>query len=314
MNMRSGHAASENPAINDAPRDVEDAVDLRRRVRWHAKKLARHGVAWPSIVARRLTDRGRRNGETVHVLTYHRFGDDPYDPFCVRVEDFECQMRLLAESGRAISLAALLEFLDGGRTIPAGAALVTIDDGCPSSFHAAMPILRRFDLPAVVFVPAGEILPDDRSPEPRRRERPIDRITVGQLLEMQREGITIGSHAWTHHSLGSMSDADARIQLARSKGELERLTGQPVLSFAYPFGTRADFDERTARLAREAGYRCAFTSQHGAVRLGSDPYELPRVKIEGGEGLSMFEGIANGALDAWRWVDRALWRLQHNRQ
>jgi hypothetical protein len=88
------------------------------------------------------------------------------------------------------------------------------------------------------------------------------------------------------------------------------MLGTPVTSFAYPFGTRADYNEATAALLREAGYTCAFTSQHGAIAPGADPLTLPRVKVEGGEGMWMFQSLTRGGLDGWRWIDRTLWSLQ----
>ena len=43
---------------------------------------------------------------------------------------------------------------------------------------------------------------------------------------------------------------------------------------------------------------------------GADPLTLPRVKIEGGEGMGMFRLAASGGLDAWSLVDRSLYVLQ----
>ena len=53
---------------------------------------------------------------------------------------------------------------------------------------------------------------------------------------------------------------------------------------------------------------------HGAVRPGADPISLPRVKVEGGEPLSLFALQTRGAMDAWRVVDQNLHRLQRVRQ
>jgi hypothetical protein len=82
---------------------------------------------------------------------------------------------------------------------------------------------------------------------------------------------------------------------------------------AYPFGTRIDCTAESARLAREAGYDLAFTSQHGSIRRDLDPYLLPRVKIEAGEGDWHFRRTSWGAMDSWRLVDGLMWRLQQNR-
>ena len=73
---------------------------------------------------------------------------------------------------------------------------------------------------------------------------------------------------------------------------------------------RADFSETTADILKRSGYRCAFTSQHGPVRSGMEPFSLPRVKVEGGEGLWLFRLLVHGGLDGWRWVDKILWRIQ----
>jgi peptidoglycan/xylan/chitin deacetylase (PgdA/CDA1 family) len=283
------------------------------RVRWYVKKLLRRtvayvstgiGWAWRRVAAPRAP--------RVRVLTYHRFGDAPYDAFCVRESDFERQMRWLAGSGRAISFAELVDFVAGRTTLRDGAVLVTIDDGCPSFVERALPILRTYRIPSVAFVPAGELADDGKVRGRPHSEQPSDRITARELVDAARDGVTIGSHAWTHASLGRMTLDDARTQLVRSRTELTRHVGAPVMAFAYPFGTRADFTSETARLVRETGYAVAFTSQHGAIAAGSDPFALPRVKVEGGEGLRMFRALVNGGMDAWRWVDRVAWRVQQS--
>ena len=82
-----------------------------------------------------------------------------------------------------------------------------------------------------------------------------------------------------------------------------------MTAFAYPYGTLADFDPAVQGILAACGYVCAFTSQHGAVRPGL-PLALPRVKVEAGDGASLFPRLCGGSLDGWRVVDRALWRLQ----
>ena len=108
-----------------------------------------------------------------------------------------------------------------------------------------------------------------------------------------------------------MELAEARDEAVRSRQLLQQRLGCRVTSFAYPYGTRADFSPATANILIEAGYTTAFTSQHGAIRKGADPIALPRIKVEGGEGQFIFRLLCRGAMDGWRLVDRALWRLQH---
>jgi peptidoglycan/xylan/chitin deacetylase (PgdA/CDA1 family) len=95
-----------------------------------------------------------------------------------------------------------------------------------------------------------------------------------------------------------------------SKQVLEDITGAEVAWFAYPFGTRRDFDLETERVLADAGYRMAFTSQHGPVTPATHALRIPRVKIEGTDSFALFKSIVAGNLDAWCLVDRWLWWLQ----
>jgi peptidoglycan/xylan/chitin deacetylase (PgdA/CDA1 family) len=168
----------------------DEDVIRASRLRWFLKKSARKTVALThraGSVCRRAQPR-----PSVRVLTYHRFGDSVRDPFCVRVDDFDRQMALLADLGLAVSLRQLESFLDDGTALVDGAVLITIDDGCPSFVQHALPILKRHGIPSALFVPAGELV-DARAP--RGPERPIDRMTWHELKEAANEGVAIGSHA-----------------------------------------------------------------------------------------------------------------------
>jgi peptidoglycan/xylan/chitin deacetylase (PgdA/CDA1 family) len=280
--------------------------------RWGIKKLARAGVALGTRATTSLWGSIRTDVPfEIRVLTYHRFGNVPRDPFCVSARDFETQIAYLAESGHVLSLAQFDELLYGDKPPCRGAVLVTIDDGFRSTYSTALPILRHYAVPAVTFVTpslighakAGSVTADaEKSPE--------DYMNWHELEQLIESDVVVGSHSWTHRSLGTRSSAQVEDEVTRSREMLQRRLGNQITAFAYPFGTRADFNPMTARIIQEAGYRCAFTSQHGAVHKASNPFSLPRIKVEAGEGLWLFRLLLRGGLDAWSWVDRTLWLLQ----
>jgi len=290
-------------------RNADWIGSVRSDVRWYLKKGARHGVAIASW-ALGGTDKGAAPaGPRVRVLTYHRFGDSAKDPFCVTQRDFDAQMRYLAETGRAIGLADLDAMLAGERMPRDGSVVVTIDDGFRSTRTVAQPVLSHYGIAAVSYVTAGLIEAGDVAstlgdciPEPY--------MTWREIEEFAAAGGSVGSHAFTHRSLGRMSPDEATEQAARSRERLQERLGRSITSFAYPFGTRADYSAATALALRRCGYTTGFTSQHGAVTRTSDALELPRVKVEGGEGMTMFRLLVSGGLDNWRLIDRALWKLQ----
>jgi peptidoglycan/xylan/chitin deacetylase (PgdA/CDA1 family) len=272
-------------------------------IRWWIKKTARLGLSLLSAVTGYLLIARWGKQSRVRVLTYHRFRRCHRDPFSVDLERFEEQMRWLSESNLAISLSDLKAFLVRGRRIRNGAVLVTIDDGYRDVLTGALPILRRYGIPAVIFVPTAEI---------GRTGTDGSRLSAEDLTAMHGMSIDIGSHSWQHRSLGRMSADEAWLQMTRSKSDLEALVGAPVAAFAYPFGTLKDFTPASGRTLARAGYALGFTSQHGAIVPSADLLALPRIKVEGGEPLWMFKLLVAGALDGWRLVDRSLWWLQRS--
>lgn len=98
-----------------------------------------------------------------------------------------------------------------------------------------------------------------------------------QVRDIAAAGMTIGAHTVSHPILTRLDDAAARRELLDSKRELESLLDRPVDLFAYPNGKyRQDWDERHATMAREAGFRAAFTTEPGVSRRGMDLWQLPR--------------------------------------
>jgi len=278
-------------------------VAIPRR-RWWAKKAARRALLELSAL-RAALPAGRGVQARIRVLTYHRFGPSPRDPFSVSEAAFAAQMAWLADAGRAISLATLADFVAGRGSVPRDAVLVTIDDGSASLLERAVPILARHGIPAVAFVCPG--LVGRGACEFGASERSLG---WDELAKVAEAGVVLGSHAMTHRSLAALDEVEVREELSRSREWIEARVGRRVEAFAYPFGTWADFDATTTRLLRECGYAIAFTSQHGAIRAGQDPLVLPRIKVEGGEGRRAFRLLCAGGMDAWRVVDRTLWRLQ----
>jgi peptidoglycan/xylan/chitin deacetylase (PgdA/CDA1 family) len=279
-------------------------------LRWQLKKTARKSMALGHWASNWVTTADADAKVLVRVLTYHRFGQVFRDPFCVSPDDFAVQMAWLAERNLAISLAEIEAFVLHGETLKHGSVLVTIDDGCSSVGTLALPILKRYGIPAVVFVSSGNI--GRKADEPNQQgERPLeDYMAWPELHGLLDAGVAIGSHAVTHRSLARMSIAEAEDEILGSRAELERELGQPITSFAYPYGTLADFNDAVAAALRRGGYRLAFTSQHGAICPRMDAMLLPRIKVEGGEGNWLFPLLAQGGLDGWRWIDKALWRVQ----
>jgi peptidoglycan/xylan/chitin deacetylase (PgdA/CDA1 family) len=103
-------------------------------------------------------------------------------------------------------------------------------------------------------------------------------MTEAQLRQLADGGIAIGAHCVRHPILARTADADAAQEIARSKQELERITGRSVEAFAYPNGRpNQDYAARHVTMVRNAGFSVAVSTAWGAAVPGSDPLQIPRV-------------------------------------
>ena len=93
------------------------------------------------------------------ILTYHSVLENPL-PFPVwqhmTAAAFERQIAYLAEHFRCVSMSTLLDDIARGE-IPPYTVAVTFDDGYRNNFSQALPILRRYNVPATLFITHGFI-------------------------------------------------------------------------------------------------------------------------------------------------------------
>ena len=99
----------------------------------------------------------------LRVLTYHRV-DEPVrrpwlDPGLISASpiDFEQQMAYLTANYRVVTVNDILTAVKSRKKndLPPGAVLVTFDDGYYDFEEQAWPVLKRYKIPATLFVPTG---------------------------------------------------------------------------------------------------------------------------------------------------------------
>jgi len=85
------------------------------------------------------------------VLTYHRFGEfRGGDKISARA--FARQLDYLTSHYTVVPLSVLADLISSGRELPPSIAVVTIDDGYSDAYEIAFPILRRYKVPATIFL------------------------------------------------------------------------------------------------------------------------------------------------------------------
>lgn len=190
---------------------------------------------------------------------------------------FARHMRFLKRHHPVVSLAAARRHLDGGGELSDNAVVVTFDDGFRNNYTEALPILRRYEIPATLFLAAGLVGETNRwmagGDFPERAM-----VTWDEVREMAAAGIEIGGHTLTHPRLTELPLPAVAAEVAGARQVIEAEIEAPVASFAYPYGL---FDDRVAEAVVAAGYRCACTTRPGFNRPGIDPMRLRRIEVFG---------------------------------
>ncbi len=215
------------------------------------------------------------------ILMYHRVAPGlAGDQLTVTPEHFERQMAYLARSCRVRSLSQVVDDLKHSR-VRRGDVAITFDDGYLDNLSHALPILKKYNLPATIFVTTGFCDQDLNHPRyPASSERLHLTWDEVRLLAAQ-PGICIGSHTVTHPYLSRLDEAAAQDETTRSRALIAREIGRDVAFFCYPSG---DVTAREARLVERAGYAAAVTVAPGLNRADTPRALLHRTEMTDADG------------------------------
>ena len=218
----------------------------------------------------------------VPIVMYHSVSvlADPKNMTNVSVAVFERQMRFFKKHHyNVVPLARLAELMKNKRKIPAKTIAITFDDGYKNNYTFAYPILKKYNLPATIFIIVDEVA------------RPQgDRLDWAQIKEMQASGlVTIGSHTLGPEPLiNYKSDEALRAQIFDSKRLLEQALGVPVEIFSYPGGM---FNARIRQMVIDAGYKLAVATNPGKDYPRDDIFAIKRLRISENSGNLFVFGV-----------------------
>ena len=217
---------------------------------------------------------GKTLSETgLPVLMYHFFYDKSKetgkDGNWIEISNFEEQMKYLAENDFYFPTWEQVEnYIDGKQELPEKSVVITVDDGDPSFFELAVPIIQKYKILTTSFV-----------------------ITYwyGNRANDKQDYVSYQSHSYDMHKAGS-NGKGVMLSWDYDKIKDDILLSRDVLGganiFCYPFGQYNDLD---IKVLKENGYRLAFTTKGGRVKKESSKYELPRVRISGNTGIEEFK-------------------------
>jgi peptidoglycan/xylan/chitin deacetylase (PgdA/CDA1 family) len=158
-------------------------------------------------------------------------------------------------------------------------ALVSGDAGARAELYEDLYWLIRPLEPAVRFDVLADLLAwAGGDTKVRSTHRLLSRDEVRRASATGH--VTFGAHTRFHPVLALLDGDAQQVEVAGSKADVEDMTGEPAVAFAYPHGRAADYTAETVGIVRRAGFAQAFTTNPDPVTPSAEPFELPRVCVE----------------------------------
>lgn len=199
----------------------------------------------------------------VPILLYHNIIESGEGDIAnISAKVFETHILALDKAGyKVISLNDYISYVNGKKNLPEKPVIITFDDGYSSNYEIAFPILKRYRIPATIFVVAGTV--GERA-EGGKVNNP--HFTWEQAAEMHASGlIDIESHTLSHSDLSKLNIADVQRELRMSKYMIEKNLKKSCDIIAFPYG---GYDRTLVPLAESAGYTTEVLVDD---KLSSDP-------------------------------------------
>jgi len=125
---------------------------------------------------------------------------------------------------------------------------------------------------------------------------PLSWDEVGQMAASGL--VEFGAHSVNHEILSKLPRDAARREITASCDVLRGRLGLDRVTFAYPNGARADFDDHCKAVLREAGALCGLSTVEGLCGPGDDLYELKRIGVGSDMTPARFSVMCSGLLSS----------------
>lgn len=193
----------------------------------------------------------------------------------IEVHDLEAELKYLTENNYYFpTWEEVRKYVKGELLLPKKSVVLTFDDGAYSFLNLGVPLFNKYKVPVTSFL-IGNL-------EGKKK-----------VKKYASEYMTFQSHSYNMHRGGGnighggifpvMNHDDAVADLQKSI----RIGGNSD-AFAYPYG---DYNDSCIQAVKDAGFKCAVTTEYGRAKVGDDPLVLPRIRMLRGQSLDSFKKL-----------------------
>ena len=194
---------------------------------------------------------------------YHRFDESKYPSTNIQLDIFKEQLEIIEKEKIKFihpkNFEKSLSLNKDQRKI-----LFTVDDGLLSFYKNAWPILKKKEIPFILFVNTREV----------GSYNYMNWVQIKELFDS--ENVEIGNHSHSHEYLVEESDETIKNDILKSMEIFKKNLGKNSKFFSYPFG---EYSSSFKKIIKDLGFKYAFGQHSGVIDETKDLWELPRFPI-----------------------------------
>lgn len=233
-----------------------------------------------------------RYRQGVLILNYHSI--NPNHKYSTKPEDFDEQMNYLSKNFQIVRLNEI------NNKKHKFSIVITFDDGFCDNYEYAFPILKKYNIPATIFLVSDFVFGDLDITKGWIPYNGLKPLTIDNIKEMSGSGlIDFGSHGKNHEPVSSLSRDVFRLNLIESINKIKLYSGKKVDSYAFPFGQlsqRGFFDKN---FFNDVGLLNVCTTDWGINKSNNLVGFLKRIRIDSFDSLEDFKEKIKGS---WNFV------------
>lgn len=265
-----------------AEADALAAEEEQKKAEEAAKEAAKEATTNKDVQTAENTateENHKTNGLAICMYHYVYDKDNPpkekLNSNFIEVHALEEELQYLTENNYYFPTWEEVEkFVSGDYLLPEKSVVLTFDDGAYSFLNLGVPLFEKYKIPVTSFL-IGNI-----DGEKKVKKYASEYMTFqSHSYNMHRGGGNIG-----HGGIFPVMNHDDAVADLQKSIEI----GGNGDAFAYPYG---DYNDSCVQAVKDAGFKCAVTTEYGRAKPGDDPLLLPRIRMSMGQSLESFKQL-----------------------
>jgi peptidoglycan/xylan/chitin deacetylase (PgdA/CDA1 family) len=226
----------------------------------------------------------RHEGIKVVIMMYHEVKPTNSGKLSITPWEFESDLKYIEQNGyTTINMSDLIDYVEGKGELPEKPIILTFDDGYQSNYTYAYPILKKYNMKAVISIIGSDA---DECTADKEQNIDIGQISWDEVNEM----ISSNCVEFQNHTYDLHSNSAGRVGTKRKYGEsLEHYeavlsddlnkcqqdfkdkTGFIPNTFTYPYG---EISPESVPIIKNLGFKATLSCDEGVNYITNDPDAL----------------------------------------